>query len=1383
MRSHFSAVKFACCVLVCVAALMVCVSPVKAQSATTGALTGTVTDPSGATIAGASVTASNLATGQSRSVTTDASGVYKISLLPPGNYSVKFSASGFKTVEVPSVTVNVTETIPLDRSLEVGSQTQQVTVESTVETIQAQNATIGGLVSGETVTDLPLSTRNYTQVIDLSPGVVANVATATAVGNGTMDINVNGSGSDQNTYMMDGVIVTNYGSGGAAQSGSYAGIPIPNPDSIQEFKVQTSQYDAAYGQNPGANVNVVTKSGTNQFHGSIWEFNRNNFFNANDFFYKRSEAAQLEPNTPPEVKQNQFGGTFGGPIKKDKFFIFGSYQGTRQLNGIGSNGFATAITAVGLLPFNEPGVPFANARADAINGGGSGSIHQDFIAANPMCNYSTYQQYLGCAFANEADSFNPGSQPVAPDGSNISKTFINLLQQREKIPQVRGGVNNGYYIPSLRYDSNGLPVCLDTTVSHAPACSTPTTISQATIANENQYMLNSDYVLSSKNTISERFFFSADPQTQSFSCIVTGCDPGAPEDAQYASTSAVLKLTSVVTNSFVNEAWGSFQRLYLDVNDGVTVQSCAGDLTTPLNIVPAINNADPGAPAGETCVLSGDAKGNREDSLIPIIGNLGFPSFTPGTVTWPSWSAGGNFFSATRSIQTSFLMGDQISWNHGKHSIRAGVNTQRIQWNWAQPNRERGWIVAGSVVDLMTSSSGPAIDGTPKQPVDWAIMSTNRLLPNGSPNPHHWRINEFSTFVQDDIKVNRKLTVNLGLRWEYDGWPTDTNGVFTNFAASLAGVVDTGTALLNNPVGTLAGYIVQSNYNKALYNNLTGQFGSTGIFVNNNKTLLYGSPLDNFSPRVGVAWQPFSEKLVIRAGYGMFFDRVYGNLVGDNILGNEPPYATAVGLASSETLQNPFVAQAFLGFIPRTLFAGPAITGAGAGAGLTNLTDINGTNATGLVNSGDNPAMRTPKIQQYNVDVQYEFAHGWVADIGYVGTHGIHLYDWNRDPNLAYLVAGAPNPPTDRVDINLERPAGSFPINDPANTNPANQVLANTSSNYLGRVAYLGVNPGNLQQVETDGNHLYNALQAQVRHTFSHGLTLQASYTWSKLITDINASEAGAGIATPGNVLSGSASSNDPLNHRQQYGLAAFNRPQRFVVSYSYQIPYKSEGWKEKAFGGWGISGVTTIQDGLPFSITDGILGNEATLLYGTSLPPTGPYARAELADPVNCNSLGVCKSGVQLGTSGSLTSRVLSGLAGGPGFINPAAFTALPEFGGVPNTAWTAEDGNTGCSTGTRAAPLVPQYVGCGTGFGNSGVGIMRCCTQVNFDAAIIKNTTVGGLREDASLQFRAEFFNLWNHAQFNQPGNGFGGTGFGEITSSAVPGRILQFGLKYSF
>ncbi len=1357
--------------LVCLLCLLIPASPALAQSASTGALSGTVTDPSGGVIVGATVTATSLATGQARSVTTDASGVYKISLLPPGNYSVKFSANGFKTVEVPSVTVNVTETHLLDHALEVGSSTQQVTVESTVETIQAQNATVGGLVSGQTVTELPLSTRNYTQVIDLSPGVVANVATATAVGNGTQDINVNGSGSDQNTYMMDGAVITNYGSGGAAQSGSYAGIGIPNPDSIQEFKVQTSQYDAAYGQNPGANVNVVTKSGTNQYHGAIWEFNRNNVFNANDFFFKNSERGEGLPNKPPEVKQNQFGGTFGGPIKKDKIFIFGSYQGLRQLNGIGSNGFATGITSVSLLPFNEPGVAFANARSDQ---GAGYTIPLDYGIQNPLnanfgsttpgsiigrpCDASTYRKYLGCAFGGENDFLSflgfGTATPVANNGSNINQSFINLLKATESIPQVRGGFNNGYYVPSLRYNASGVPSCVAT-----GSCASPTTISQATQANEDQYLLNTDYVLNRKHTFSEKYFFSKDPQTQSFSCL-GGCYPGAPEDARYGSQSLVTKLTSVLTNNLVNEAFFSFQRLFLNVTDGVTVNSC------DVNIIPAINNGVP-------CSANSPDKTvpNLEDRLIPVIGTFGFPGSN-----WGGWQLGGNFFSATHSIQNTFLGNEQISWNHGKHSIRAGFNIQRIQWNWSQPDRERGWINGGNTADLMTSS--------PSVPNGIFLNLTNRLLPAGSVNPHHWRINEYSTFVQDDVKLTRKLTVNLGLRWELDGWPSDNQGIFTNFAASAAGLVDTGSFFLNNPGGTLAGYIVQSNYNKALYNGLVGQFGSTGILVNSNKTLLQRPPIDNFSPRIGVAWQPFGSQFVVRAGYGMFFDRMYGNLLGDNILGNEPPYATGIGTAPGQTFQNPFCTPTtcpqFLGFIPRTLqvTAGDPVNGA------TAIADFFGGNGTGIITSGDNPAMRTPKVQQYNLDLQYEFAHGWVLDVGYVGTHGVHLFDWNRAPNLAYLVPGAPNGPTanDVVDQLMIKSASSFPMNDSANTNPSTQVLTNTASNVMGRVHYLGVAPSGLQQVETDGNHLYNSLQMQLRHQFSHGLTMQASYTWSKLITDVNASESGGGIATPGNVLSGSASMNDPLNFRQQYGLAAFNRPQRLVVNYNYDLPFKGEGWHNKVIGGWSVSGVTTIQDGTPFTVVDSSGG---TLYYGSSLA-TGAIIRAQLANPGNCNSLGICKSGTPLNTSGSMKCRlgivvlggngaplpcdIVGGVVSPTGFINPGAFTGVPTFGGDTNPA--------------SGGPCPQEgFFDCGTGFGNSGVGIMKCCTQVNFDMGIIKDTKVGGIREDGSLQFRAEFYNLFNHTQYNPPANNRNSTTFGQITSSAVPGRILQFGLKYSF
>jgi len=312
MNNNLVFSKFAFAVFLCLAVVFACTSPLGAQTAATGALTGTVSDPSGGVIAGASVELTSKATSQSRTTTTDSTGAYKFSLLQPGDYSMKVSAAGFKTAQVDSVTVSVAETPVLNQKLEVGAQTERVTVESTAETIQTQNATNGGVVGSQEITELPLVSRNYTQVVNLSPGVVSNVSSAAAVGNGTEDVAVNGARQNQNNYSMDGTSVINYVSGTAGQTGTYPGIVIPNPDSIQEFKVQTSQYDASSGRNPGANVDVVTKTGQNQFHGAVWEFNRNNFFNANDYFFKASEAQQGIANTPPTLKQNTFGGTLGG---------------------------------------------------------------------------------------------------------------------------------------------------------------------------------------------------------------------------------------------------------------------------------------------------------------------------------------------------------------------------------------------------------------------------------------------------------------------------------------------------------------------------------------------------------------------------------------------------------------------------------------------------------------------------------------------------------------------------------------------------------------------------------------------------------------------------------------------------------------------------------------------------------------------------------------------------------------------------------------------------------------------------------------------------------------------------------------------------------------
>jgi len=318
--------------------------------------------------------------------------------------------------------------------------------------------------------------------------------------------------------------------------------------------------------------------------------------------------------------------------------------------------------------------------------------------------------------------------------------------------------------------------------------------------------------------------------------------------------------------------------------------------------------------------------------------------------------------------------------------------------------------------------------------------------------------------------------------------------------------------------------------------------------------------------------------------------------------------------------------------------------------------------------------------------------------------------------------------------------------------------------NYLGRVSYLGFGASGMASTNTVGDSLYNSLQVQLRHQFSHGFLLQASYTWSKSITNINASEAGAGISGGGNVLSGSAGSNDPLDLGQQYGLAAFNRPQRLIVAYSYDIPYKhTEGFKGKALSGWTISGVTTIQDGEPFTVTD---SNGGTIYFGAGGLAfcTGCNVRAELA-PSNtgaCNVEGVCQS-IGVATSGSTVQRVRNGLnpLAPNGWINKSAYVSTPCIGGTV-------EGDCAGSGG-------------GTGFGNSGVGAISGPGQNNWNVSFIKNTKI---TEALTFQFRTEFYNIWNHAQFSGPANNFGSpTTLGNITSSSVPPRVIQLAGKFIF
>jgi hypothetical protein len=482
--------------------LFLLVSPGSAQTASTGALTGAITDPNGAVVPNVKVTITNEITGATLTVTSQSDGVYRAPLLLPGKYRVEAAGGGFKTATVSGVTIVVTETATLNIRLEVGGATESVTIESSQQLAQTENVTLGRVTTEREVKELPLVTRNYTQILGLSPGVIANVNNANELGRGSSglsgaagDVHAHGARAADNNFQMNGVQVNDL----AGQGNTSGGVAIPNPDTIQEFKVQTALYDAAFGRGGGANVNVVTKSGSNQFHGNLLHFFRNRALNANDFFFN------LAGQERPILNQNQFGGTLGGPIKKDRLLFFTSYQGTRQRNGASAGCSSSA-----LLP------PLTNDRSAAA---------------------------IGALFAGRRGAF-PTQFNVGPailaDGSNINPVALKLLQQ--KLP-------NGEYLiptpqridPSRPFDTRGFAV-----------------FSQACSFNEDQGMINLDLPQSEKSRVATRYFIADSNQNQT---MPGGSLPGFPQQNFQRFQNATVTHSYTINPHLFNEAIIGYHRV------------------------------------------------------------------------------------------------------------------------------------------------------------------------------------------------------------------------------------------------------------------------------------------------------------------------------------------------------------------------------------------------------------------------------------------------------------------------------------------------------------------------------------------------------------------------------------------------------------------------------------------------------------------------------------------------------------------------------------------------------------------------------------------------------------------------------------------------------
>jgi len=394
-------------------AFALCALLMYGQTANTGAIAGSVSDPKGAVVPRAAVLINSEETGEERHLTTDSEGSFSVPFLIPGNYDLTVRATGFEPLVLKGVQVQITEVSRVKVQLTISGIKTRIRVSSAPPLLQTDNATLGRVIDQETVVDLPLVNRNFTEILGLTAGTNTDVVDATQLGAGSQEIRANGARSGDNNFMLNGVDANSYSSNITEVTPfGGAGIAVPAPDTIQEFKVQNSLYDAQYGRGGGANVNVETRSGTAEFHGNAYYFGRNEALIANNFFANATGVPR------GKFRRSQPGATLGGPLpwSRKRAFFFVSYQATRDINAAS---LSSSVRSLSLPPIPQVRTPAS----------------------------------LGAVFGGQTGAF--GGVAIAPDGSNINPVALKLLNARHPdgtfvipSPQTsRGGVNYTAVVP------------------------------------------------------------------------------------------------------------------------------------------------------------------------------------------------------------------------------------------------------------------------------------------------------------------------------------------------------------------------------------------------------------------------------------------------------------------------------------------------------------------------------------------------------------------------------------------------------------------------------------------------------------------------------------------------------------------------------------------------------------------------------------------------------------------------------------------------------------------------------------------------------------------------------------------------------------------------